>query len=202
MKSVISFILILMMIAPLASAGILWNEESKLVPENTKTCLTYSVYNPFDSDAYYQVKLIGELADIIVSSESETKFVPAGTFHDDALPIEFCFKTPRVYEQDCLVGGFICKQTCEEPMKVYEGQVEVIKLSEEETKIGEGSGGSTTQISEVAPSRVRVQCTPSDRNYGSVYALIALIAGILLWINIVNTKKPKKKTKKKLHLKK
>jgi len=200
-KSVISLVLILMIIAPIVSAGpgIKWSQESSLVPEKTKTCLEYNVYNPWDQDSYVQIKLSEELDDIVKSAESETKFVPAQTSSLNALPIEFCFKTPKVYERDCLIGNFICKQTCEEPMKLYEGEVEVIELSEEEAKIGGGSGGSATQMSVSAPLRVRVQCIPSDRNYGIVYGLIALISGILLWINIITKKrsKIKKKSKKK-----
>jgi len=201
MKSVISIVLILMMFAPLVSAGvgIKWDKESSLVPEKTSTCLTYNVYNPWEDDSYVQIELSDDLKSIITSSESETKFVPKETSSSEALPIEFCFKTPRVYEQDCLIGNFICKQTCDEPMKLYEGEVSVIELSEEQAKVGGGAGGSTTQMSVSAPLRVRVQCLPHDRNYGVVYALIALIAGILLWINIINTKRKKfrKNSKKK-----
>lgn len=199
MKSVISLVLILMVFVPLVSAGpgIKWSQESSLVPEKTSTCLTYEVYNPWEGDSYVQIKLSEELDEIVKSSESETKFVPSQTSSSEALPIEFCFKTPNVYTRDCLIGDmFICEQTCSEPMKTYEGQVEVIELSEEEAKIGTGAGGSATQMSVSAPLRVRVQCTPSDRNYGIVYALVALIAGILLWINIANSKQ-KKKSKKK-----
>ena len=204
MKGVISLVLVLMLMAPLVSAGVglKTSQESALVPEKTKTCLTYSVYNPFDTDSYMQIKLSEELDDVILSSEAETKFVPAKTYDKDALPIEFCFKTPRVYERDCLVGDFICEQTCTESMKTYEGEVEVIELSEESAKIGGGAGGSATQMSLSSPLRIRVQCTPSDRNYGLVYGLIALIAGILLWINLAQKKKSKKSKKSKIKSKK
>lgn len=193
-----------MLFVPLVSAGVglKSTQESTLVPENTKTCLTYSVYNPFEDDSYIQVRLSEELEAIVRSAEFETKLVPKNTPSTESIPIEFCFKTPRVYTRDCLIGDFlICEQTCEEPMKVYEGEVEAIQLSEEEAKIGGGAGGSTTQMSISSPARVRVQCIPHDRNYSVVYLLVALIAGILLWINTTkrknrSDKKFKKKSKK------
>lgn len=186
-KSVVVLVLALFLFLPMVSAGvgIKWDRESSLVPERTKTCLTYQVYNPWDDDSYAQIRLSDELKEIIHSSESETKFVEKQTPSSEALPIEFCFKTPRVYTKDCLVGDkFLCEQTCSEPLKLYEGEVEVIEISEEEAKISGGSGGSATQMSVSAPLRVRVQCVPHGRRYSIVYGLVALVAAILLWINL------------------
>lgn len=197
-KSMVSLVLLLMILMPIVSAGpgLKWSQESILAPEKDTSCLTYSVYNPWPRDSYVQIGLSEELRNITKSSESETKFVPANTASADAIPVEFCFKTPSIYTEDCLIGDFlICEQTCSEDMKVFEGKVEVMELSEEEAKI-DGAGGSATQMSVSAPLRVRVQCVPYDRNYGVVYALVALIAGILLWIN-VSRKKSKKNPKKK-----
>lgn len=200
-KGVIGLIMILMIMVPIVSAGpgIKWSQESSLVPEKTKTCLTYEVYNPWAKDSYVQIKLSEELNEIVKSSESETKFIPAYTSSKDALPIEFCFKTPKVYKEDCLIGdALICESRCEEDMKMYQGQVEVIELSEEEAKVGAGAGGSKTQMSVSAPLRVRVQCIPSGYNYSVVYILIALISGALLAANLLKKKKkPTKTTKKK-----
>ena len=85
-------------------------------------------------------------------------------------------------------------------MKNFRGEVEVIEINEEEMKKG-GSGGSKTQMSVSAPINIKVQCLAHKRNYSLVYALIALIAGILLAVNILKKRKfakgsSKKKTKK------
>ncbi|MDA3836766.1 MAG: hypothetical protein PF542_04035 [Nanoarchaeota archaeon] len=197
MKRVIAFVFILCLIFPLVSAGVSvkWGQESILVPEKTKDCLTYEVYNPFPEDAYNQVKVSEELTEFLVSSEAEVKFIPKNTPSTESLSIEFCFKTPKVYEEDCLIGNsLLCKQECGVDMVQYSGEVEVIELTE--TEASEASG-SETRMSVSAPLNVKVQCVPHKTNYSAVYVLIALIAGILLVVNIVNSKKGAKKSKKK-----
>lgn len=198
-KSIFLIFVLIGILAPFVSAGvgISWDKESTLVPENTKTCLTYKVYNPWPKDSYVQITLSDELKQIITSYESEPKFVPKETSSREALPVDFCFKTPSVYTKDCLIGDvLICKQECTEEMKVYSGEVQVMELSETEFKAGGGSGGSRTQMSVSAPLKVRVQCVPHSRDYSVVYLLVALIAGTLLVISILKQRK-KQKTKSK-----
>lgn len=69
MKKEFVFVLIvgLFMILPMVSAGvgISWDRESALVPENTKTCLTYKVYNPWDKDATVRISLSDTLHEIV-----------------------------------------------------------------------------------------------------------------------------------------
>jgi hypothetical protein len=192
-------IFVFMLIFPLVSAGvgIKWDKESTMVPEKTKTCLTYFVYNPFDSDVYAKIELSEELQDIIKSQENEAKLIPSETFSSEAIPVEFCFKTPKIYERDCWIGdSLICKQECNEEMKMYSGEVIVREVSESEFT-GPGSGGSATQMSVSAPLKVRVQCAAHERNYSLIYAVVALIAAILLAINIIKGKRKYKNVKKK-----
>lgn len=199
MRGLFVFVLVLMLVLPMVSAGvgISWDTESSLVPENTKTCLTYKVYNPWPTDSYVQIKLSDELTAILTSAEAETKFVPAETSSEEAMPITFCFKTPIVYEKDCsLFGSLICKQDCNEDMVNFPGEVEVIELTEEEVQKG-GSGGSKTQMSVSAPLNIKVQCVAHKRNYSVVYILVALIAGILLLVNFFKGKKLEEKVSKK-----
>ena len=187
---ILGFFLV-MLIMPLISAGvgISWDKESALVPEKTKTCLTYKVYNPWPNDVYAQIKLSDTLTEIVKSSSSDVQFIPKDTSSSQAIPVTFCFRTPAVYEKDCLIGDFlICKKECKEDLKIFQGEVEVIELSEDQAKIG-GAGGSKTTMSVSAPLRVRVQCLPHSRNYSVVYILVALIAGILLVMNILKSKK-------------
>ncbi len=199
MRGIVGFIFIAMLVLPMVSAGvgISWDRESSLVPEGTKTCLTYKVYNPWPEDSYVQIQLSDELLNILDSAEAETKFVPAETSSEEAMPVTFCFKTPTVYEKDCALFGFlICKQDCLEEMQNFKGEVEVIELTEEEVVKG-GSGGSKTQMSVSAPINIKVQCIAHKRNYSLVYLAIALIAGILLLVNILNKRKFTKRTFKK-----
>ena len=123
--------------------------------------------------------------------ESESKFVPKHTPSKEALPVEFCFKTPRVYTKDCLLfNKLMCKQECTEDMKIYEGEVEVIEVGNQ--NVAGGSGGSATAVSVSAPLRVKVQCVAHSTNYSLIYIIIAIIAAILLAINLLKKKKKKK----------
>jgi hypothetical protein len=199
-KVILSFALLLLVSMSFVSAGvgISWDKESTLVPEKTKTCLTYKVYNPWPKDVYARVQLSNELQPIVKTQDSEIKFIPKETSSQEAMPVNFCFKTPNIYERDCLIGdSLICKQECNEPLHDYAGTVEVIEISEASFEAG-GTGGSTTQMSVSAPLKVRVQCIKSDRNWSVVYLLVALVAGVWLVLNIVKSrKKPKKKKVKK-----
>lgn len=185
---------LILIILPFVSAGvgISWDKETSLVPENTKTCLTYKVYNPWPEDSTVQIELSDELMEIVTYIESESKFVPKETSSKEAIPVEFCFKTPRVYEQDCLLfNKLICKQDCLDEMKIYSGDVEVIDIGNQD--VSGGSGGSATAVSVSAPLKIKVQCLVHKRNYSLIYILIAIIAGILLVINLLKKKKNKKK---------
>ena len=176
-----------------AGVGIKWSKESALVPENTKVCMTYGIYNPWPEDSYAKIRLSEDIMKIVKTMDSEVQFIPLGTSSSEAIPVEFCFKTPKVYEQDCaLANKFLCKQECSEETKVYEGEVEVIESSDPDDISG-GSGGSSTTMSVSAPLRVRVDCVAHARNYSLIYILVAVVAGVLLTINLVKRKKSKKK---------
>ncbi len=173
-----------------AGVGLKWSQESTLVPENTKACMTYYVYNPWTTDTYVQMKLSNDLQSIVSSYESEKKLVPAGTSSSDAIPLEFCFKIPSVYEKDCWIGNSLfCKEECTQDMKVYSGQVIAAELSEQQFNGGGSGGGSATQMSISAPIKVGVQCIAHGRNMSPLYILIILVAGVLLAIYLVRKKK-------------
>lgn len=193
MNKLIVLAFALMLVFPMVSAGvgIKWSQESSLVPESTKTCLTYNVYNPWPTDSYVEISLSEPLMDIVSSTEKDIKFVPKHTSSAEAMPIDFCFKTPVIYERDCWIGDkLICKQECNEPMKTYEGEVIMSEVPAPQEI--SGTGGSSTSMSVSAPLRVRVQCVAHARNYSLIYIAVALIAAILLAINLLRKKKKKK----------
>ena len=185
---------LLMLVLPLASAGvgIKWSQESSLITENSKTCMTYKVYNPWPEDSYVKVELSSELMEIFTSASSEIKFIPKNTPSSEAIPVEFCFKTPKVYEEDCLLfNNFICEQECLSDMVTYEGEVQVMEVAPPDD-VGDGAGGSSTSMSVSAPLRVKVSCEAHSRNYSLIYLVIIIIAGILLAINLFKKKKKKR----------
>ena len=170
LKVLLGLLVIVLIILPFVSAGvgISWNKETSLVPESTKTCLTYKVYNPWPDDSNVRIELSESLMEIVNYIESESKFVPKDTSSKEAIPVEFCFKTPNVYKKDCLLfNKLICKQDCGEEMKIYEGEVEVLELGNQD--VSGGTGGSATAVSVSAPLRIKVQCIKHARNYSLIY---------------------------------
>jgi len=192
-----SFILIFPMVS--AGVGISWDKESALVQENTKTCLTYKIYNPWPEESYVKIELSNSLLEILKSSDSNVEFIPAETSSSEAIPVTFCFKTPTLYEKDCaLFDTFFCKQECLGEQIMYSGEVEVLEVPKEMVEKG-GAGGSATAMSVSAPLRVRVMCVAHGTSYTPIYVLVGLIVLILLIGNLLrgkNKKESKKENKK------
>lgn len=170
----------------LAGVGIKWDEESALVNEGERTCLSYDVYNPWPEDTFVTIEVSDELKEILVLQEAETKLVPANTASSESIPIEFCFKVPKIYEKDCwLFEKFICKQECNEEQKVYSGEVLVKSVASEI----EG-GGSSTTMAVSAPLNIRIRCNPHSRNFTLIYAIVLIVS--LVVIGLILQKKYRK----------
>jgi len=189
--------LVMLMVSVTAGVGIKWEEESVLVGEGESRCMTYKVYNPWPEGSNVEITLSEELKAILDAQEFESVFVPADTASSDAIPVEFCFDVPKkVYERSCILG-VLCKQTCGEDMKMYEGEVVVSSVPG-----GDGSG-SATRASVTAPLRIRVRCEETGRDYTALYILIAVIAliGIYWFVRrkglMSRREEPKGKKKKK-----
>lgn len=173
-----------------AGVGIKWEQESFSVKEGEKTCLTYSVYNPWPEDTYVSIELPDSLKSVLTSQEAETKLIPANTASKDAIPLKFCFKIPKVYSQECLAGSFICKKECKEEQKVYEGDVSVRSVPAN-TAIS-GSGGSATSMAVSAPLRLRVQCKSTGFDFTLVYVALVIISALVIFLILFNKyRKPK-----------
>ncbi|MEM0465414.1 MAG: hypothetical protein QXW97_01785 [Candidatus Pacearchaeota archaeon] len=161
-----------------AGVGLKWDQQSALIDEGKKTCLSYSVYNPWPTDTNIKVDLSENLKSILIMQESETKFVPAYTSSNESIPIKFCFKAPKVYKKDCLIGNLLCEQKCNEEMKEYNG--EVIASSVPFAAPSGGSGGSATRMVVGAPLSIRIKCIPSSRDFTLIYILIAVISVLVI----------------------
>lgn len=187
-KKIILLVVIVIMLSSFISAGvgIKWGQESALVNEREKTCLSYDVYNPWPDDTYVTIELSEELKEILIMQEAETKLVPKNTASSEAIPIEFCFKSPRVYERGCwLANTLICKQDCNEEQKVYSGEVVVKSVA---SPI-EG-GGSATTMAVSAPLNVKIRCNVCPRNFTLIYVTVIIIS--LIVIGLILQKKYKK----------
>jgi len=164
-----------------AGVGIKWDKESALINEGERTCLTYNVYNPWPEDSYVMIGLSSsssDLGEILIDQTSEEKLIPANTPSSASIPVEFCFKAPRVYERDCWIGDiFICEQKCEEEQKIYEGEVSVKSIPS--LHGNSGSGGSASAMSVSAPLRIRINCDAHSRDFSLIYVLLAIVALIV-----------------------
>ena len=172
----------------LAGPGVKWSRESALVEGGSKDCMTYSVYNPWPRDSFFKISLSEDFEDFKIFNKIDEQFVPQNTMSVDAIPVEFCFKTPKICEYDCwLFDKFICEQNCPEERKEFTGKVVVNEVSDPALS----GGGSATRMSVSAPLTVRVDCVPRSRNYSLIYIFVVLIATVLLVINLVKNKKNK-----------
>jgi len=198
-NEVICFVIIVLVVFMLgfvsAGVGIKWEQESFVVNEGEKTCLSYSVYNPWPQDTSVQIELPEDLKGILTSQEAETKLVPANTASSSAIPVKFCFKIPETYAKECLIGGFLCKQDCSEPQKVYEGEVSV-KSVPGDTTIS-GSGGSTTAMSVSAPLKLKIKCDAHSTDFSLVWIVLVIIALIGIIIIIYRKYRTPEKERKK-----
>jgi hypothetical protein len=179
---ILGILIALSMMISLASAGvgIKWDQQSKLVEQGGRACLTYSVYNPWPRDSYVAIKISGDAETIANSEDSSSKLIPANTPSNDAIPVDFCFDVPYVYsdERDCWIGNLFCKQDCSSPQKIYNGEILVTETGA--NVAGGGSGGSSTSVSVSAPLSVRVQCVAYPRNLTLLYAVIAFICVVII----------------------
>jgi len=173
-----------------AGVGIKYSEESILANEKEKNCISYKVYNPWPGDSYATIELSEELQTVLIMQEAEAKLIPADTSSDDAIPVEFCFKVPKVYERSCLVAGrFLCAQECAEPQKVYEGEVVVSSVPDY------SGGGSATTAAVSAPLRIRVQCNAHPTDFTLLFIVLAVISLIVI-VGVLRKKYGKPKSQR------
>lgn len=173
-------IMILIMIPQIfAGVGIKWDQDSKLVNEGERTCLTYSVYNPWPEETWVAIEVEGDIQSIITDKQSETKLIPSNTPSKSAIPVEFCFVIPDLYPEDCWIADkLVCKKDYQGEIKTYVG--EVVVKSVPSPMASEGSGGSTTAMAVSAPLRIRVNPNNHPRNFTFFYIIIAAICLLII----------------------
>lgn len=173
--ALLPFLLIAVAMAGQASAvGIVWSTEREIVSELSPYCVEYGVYNPSDADALVQLSVSDSLKPVVQGAASRTEIVTAGTKHDQAVKVRLCFQVPKVYEADCLAGGFLCEQACTQSEVSYTGEVMALELKDEQG----GGIGSQTTVGASVPLTLRVRCNPYGRDWSPVYIGVAVLAVI------------------------
>ncbi|MBU0929804.1 MAG: hypothetical protein KJ623_01920 [Nanoarchaeota archaeon] len=169
--------------------GIIWHAEAALVNEKEQYCLTYGIYNPWDEDVVAIPSISDNFKDIVIEQEVDKTLIKAETMHEAAIPVKYCFKTPKVYEEDCLLfNSLICKKECNEEQKNYKGSI-IIK---EDTTTDLQSGGSATAFAVAAPLELIIRCNAHSRDYSLVYLTVSMIFLVIIIVHLYNKfRKPK-----------
>lgn len=180
MKRVLGAAVLILFLAGTVSAdmgiGIKWYTETEIVNEGEQMCVTYGIYNPFDTDVKGYLEATKELETI--SQAEEPKLIPAHTSSTNAIPTQICFAVPKVYKEESFAGILTQRQCSEEEVMLKGEVVAAYKLSG-----GKGTG-SVTGASFAAPLKLRIRCNPVERNWIPVLAAvlaISVLTVIILW---------------------
>lgn len=189
LKTILTITLVLILIAPAIvdakkGVGIVWDTETEIVAEDSVHCVQYGIYNPWDEDVNAILDVSDELKDVIANIDTEPKFISAETYHEEAIPVEFCFKVANIYEDDCLLGNVMCKQVCEQEETTYSGKI----LVKEEPQESSQETGSSTSFGVSVPLNLKVKCTETGRDWTFAYLLIIVAVLILIAILLYKRK--------------
>lgn len=188
-KILIAVLLVTILLLPAVSArkgvGIMWSTQAELVDEGDSHCVQYGVYNPWDEDVNAKLEPSDDFSEILEKTESEATFIAAQTMHENAISLELCFSVPKVYEEECVLGNWLCEQKCEEPEKAYEGDIIVAEEKDD------SSGVSATALGVSVPLRLIVKCNAHPVDWVPVYILIIIIIILLIALIIfLNYRRP------------
>ena len=193
--SIAVLVLMVVLILPQATlarkgVGVVWDTETEIVREGSTHCVQYGIYNPWDEDVYAILSVSEDLKNIITNEESEIKLIKAGTLHENAIPIEFCFDIAKIYKENCLIGNSICEQKCEETEVVYEGKIVAM---EQPSGSSGGTVGSATSLGVSIPLKLKVKCNSHPTDWTLAYVAIIIVILLLMGLSLRNKKKHKKK---------
>jgi len=171
----IAFLAAILVLPSAASAmkgvGIVWDTEVEIVDSGATRCVQYGVYNPWSEDVTAELTVSDELKSVITNAESEAKAIPANTMHQNAIPIEFCFRAPKVYPENCMLGNQFCEQTCDMPEVTYSGKIIAIEKSS-----GSSGTGSATAVQTAVPLVLKVRCAAHGVDWTLAYVVIIVLA--------------------------
>lgn len=182
MKIKLISVLFVLLIIPTVNAGvgIVYGNEYLKAEEEGITCISYGIYNPWNDNATVRVSAGGELMEIV--QNTTVLEIPAKTRHKQAVPVEICFKIPKIYDEECLFWKIGCKKECRENLVEYTGEV----IASEITAVSGGGTGSRVTGAVTAPLTVRIKCEEKSRDLISIVGLIGLIVFAILSAAIWN----------------
>lgn len=180
MKRVLTVVVLFLFLAGTVSAdvgiGLKWFTEAEVVNEGEQKCVTYGIYNPFDTDVTGFLTATRELEGFYQAEEP--KLIPAHTSSNEAISAQMCFNVPKVYKEE-FYFGYLPQRQCSEDEIMLKGEVMAAYMLS-----GRAGTGSVTGVSFAAPMMLRVRCTPLERNWMPVFILIVLVmvVGIIVLV--------------------
>lgn len=168
----ISLILLLGMNSVFATSevgiGIKWSTDTEVVPQGNTTCLSYGIYNPFDTPVMGFLTAKGNLTNLTIPTEPVE--IPAYTYANKSIKEQLCFAIPNVYGGNWLTG-----LSCPSNPITYKGAIVAAYTLPSRT----GSGtGSATGTSFAAPLTLIVGCDSRGFNIFGLIAIVVTIAAI------------------------
>jgi hypothetical protein len=168
--------------------GVKWSTESASVDENSRFCIEYGLYNPWDEGINIVLGVSDEFKDVVTNIETEPVYVEPNTTQEKAVPVNVCFEVGDVYKDDCLIFGMMCKQECGENV-MYEGNI----LATEYKEQGETEAmGSSTSLSFSVPLKLSVNCNERGRDWTLAYLVGIIVVLILIGVIVYRIIKSKK----------
>ncbi len=132
--------------------GLFTSTNAETMMEGSELCITYKVYNPFDTDIWASLSSDGGISNMTTYVDKPV-FVPKGTLHQAGKPMKICFAKENLHT-DCLVGAAFCR-SCKS--NTYSGTVSAI------TAAAPGSSGSGSSVSAASGQALQltVVCNPN-----------------------------------------
>lgn len=132
--------------------GLFTSTNAETIMEGTTLCVTYKIYNPFETDIYGTLAAEGDLTNVTAYVDPPV-FVPKETAHKVGIDRRICFTAEDIHS-DCLLGRAFCR-TCS--TKVYDGSV----VAYTAPSAGTGGSGSSTSAASGQPFKLTVVCNPN-----------------------------------------
>lgn len=174
--------------------GLFTSTNAETIMEGTTLCVTYKIYNPFDTDIYGTLAAEGGLTNVTTYVDPPV-FVPKETAHKAGIDRRICFTVEDIHS-DCLMGRAFCR-SCS--TKVYDGSV----VAYTAPSAGTGGSGSATSAASGQPFKLTVVCNPNPPlpfRYLLYAAGMVVLAGAAWWVKknvriAIGLKKEEKKEK-------
>ena len=172
---ILSMLLFSGLVSSLQGAGIISSVAFETVKEGEEKCVNYGLFNSWDEDVTVQLRIGGELTNILEGGQSENVFLKSGMTKEEAIQTPICFKVGKVYDESC-IAGMMCERKCEGQQVSYQGSVSVVNAGSGD---GGGGAGSGTELGIKVPLTISVLCESKARSYTPLIIFAAAVVVLI-----------------------